>query len=278
MEKLRLSLLLIGALTVVGVYLWEILSERRRVARREIEEGMDFFSYGERIAPDIEAAGAKPMPATELSAGASDPSRPSSLVEKVRSSPSGQRLAAASEDTDADKGLRQESLVFEPSPDQQQMELDEEESERPLLAVYIWAEGDGGFSGADIRRAAQENGMSLGERGVFEYPGSRQQHEDFLPWYFLANIYEPGFFPVDDMDALRTNGLVLVANDRGDALVGDDGNPVTSDVLFDQLMVIAMHLCKALGGILYLDREVLSDRRSIMEMRAAYVGDEETQG
>jgi cell division protein ZipA len=216
---LRLILVVIGAVFLIGLYLWERqraedTSGARRVrrppSRRKEEPKLGPFDDGESSAYGRSYAGDEDE--DTLSYGASD------------AFDDAEELTPADDDYEDYGGE-------EPVAEAGAAAVDE-----VLIQLYITSAGSA-FSGEDILAAAERCKLRPGDMDIFHR--TRGDVPDGEPLFSMANLVKPGIFPFDDMTEFASPGLAVFAQFRGEP----------SDLMvFDEMLDAARIMAELLGG------------------------------
>ena len=264
MEELRFWLIAISVIAVFGVYFWEIWSEQRR------DSGDKDTAVHERIEPQVVSSPVTSNHSPPLSADMASP-------EVTPSVP-----ATATDSATAPVVALQDELPFR-SIEDMPSEISTI-STLPLMTVYIRARSAHCFYGRQIRTAAEKHELCLDENAVFVYlvtsdglegqQGGRQEY--YPPWYYLANMYEPGTFPrtEEGWAKFTTDGLVFFTNNKK-KLCHQDGAVASPLEVYDHMMSVVMRMCSVLEATLHFDRtdEQPADHKMVMAMREQYLAD-----
>lgn len=211
-NTIRLILIVVGALLILLLYLWERHREKAE------EAGADEF---------------------EDEAGFADDDEEDSPY-GVRTDKREPRLGAL---TDAD-----ESPVVPRQPAAAEQEEDEpppkprsaaaaEAPLEPLLIQVSVSARRAHFKGAELLDVAETCGLHPGDMDIFH---CLDEFEDETRIYFsMANMVKPGTFPFDEMDDFTTPGLMLFAQLEGD--------PEDMTIL-EEMIAAARKLAIALNG------------------------------
>ncbi|NBC14348.1 MAG: cell division protein ZipA [Gammaproteobacteria bacterium] len=206
---LRLILVVLGAVFLIGLFLWE----KQRSAS----------ASGERARP---AKRAKPTP------------RSSPSAERRRQEPnlgglgddgldeSAAPSAAAAQNAAADAEAAPSSTQTAAPP----------QGEPLLIQLYITSTG-GAFSGDEILSAAERCKLRPGDMNIFHR--TRGDAPDGEPLFSMANLVKPGTFPFDDMTEFASPGLAVFAQFEGEP----------SDLMvFDEMLDATRVMAELLGG------------------------------
>ncbi|MCU0970526.1 MAG: cell division protein ZipA [Gammaproteobacteria bacterium] len=261
---LRLILIGLGVLLLLGIYLWDRLKRRpkgpRKLRRKVTRERRDPGLAGPP--PDIDEAdewrgGAPIEPLPEPEPAAAPPEKRGLFGRRRKKQP--ETRADALEPPAAGGG-----------PDEMQAPLPFDEPERPkaretpaaapeaepskIVVINVVARG-AYFQGAELARVAEEVGMQPGEWNIYHRP---DDHDPALPIFSMANIVEPGSFPVGHMEGFSTPGVCLFTQLPGPR----DGLAVYSEMLFSGERIAAL-----LDGELQDERHQLLTREKIERTR-----------
>ena len=84
-----------------------------------------------------------------------------------------------------------------------------------IIVIYILPKGDALLEGSQINSTAQALGLNFGEMNIFHYAN------DGRNVFSLANMLEPGSFNSETIHALKTTGLTLFMQIKGDDPMDD---------------------------------------------------------
>ncbi|MCG6940183.1 MAG: cell division protein ZipA C-terminal FtsZ-binding domain-containing protein [Thiohalocapsa sp.] len=109
-------------------------------------------------------------------------------------------------------------------------------SDELLIQLYITSPG-GAFDGEDILAAAERCKLRPGDMDIFHRTRGDAPHGE--PLFSMANLVNPGTFPFDDMSEFASPGLAVFAQFRGEP----------SDLMvFDEMLDGARIMAELLGG------------------------------
>lgn len=252
MDGLRLLLLLIGLILIAGVYLWG-----SRLGRRRAQAAIERASAPRRQAPSEPAPriAAKPEEEVDVAEALSDLGRLTAAEDKPPARRAGMRRdrpRARTRQTSLDFGERGAEQEFQPEqPPAAESERLEPADQGPApvlepgyVALYVSARPGRAFTGRALRESFEELGMELGEFGTFDHHGvgaSRTAQRVFS----AANMFEPGIFDRDSLDAFQTGGIVLFM---------PLPTPLDGKVAAELLLSSAQRLAQRLEGDLQNDR------------------------
>jgi len=94
---------------------------------------------------------------------------------------------------------------------------DESVNKKPndIVVIYILPKGEAFLEGAQINSAALALGLNFGEMNIFHYMNNGRKV------FSLANMLEPGSFSLETIQALKTSGLTLFMQIKGDDPMDD---------------------------------------------------------
>jgi len=232
-DLVRITLAVLGALVIAGLYYWE---QRRRQRKDEGQEGRDAFADEGRYLHA--AANSKRLAAWEdrheprIGVWGRDPGDLANEAAEVQEQPSGRTAPYRPTRKAGQEPYRQVSDlsdgVLPPGP--------------LLLVLHVAAIGPK-FDGAAIVHATRVAGLEPGERDIFHCRLGDEHHIETL--FSMANMVKPGTFPFGAMAEFETPGLTLFA--QFDGQPGDPGR-------MEELLGTAHQLARDLGGELRDDR------------------------
>ena len=111
---------------------------------------------------------------------------------------------------------------------------------REIIVIYITADRQPCIKGTDILKAVEAADMIYGNMRIFHNYGPDRKHAK-RPLFSLANISEPGYFLMEDMQTFTTKGVALFL-----CLPAEMGG----DIAFEFMLDAAHDIAKSLGGTL----------------------------
>jgi cell division protein ZipA len=224
---LRVALIAIGAVIVAGVYLVGVIRRRRRARRyarraaawsslRYGEEGLDSRD-NERDPTDDEVIAVrvrKVEPIAELpvvkneAAALAPPAVAATETITVdddvpRPARAGRSRRGRKREDQLSFGFDGEAVAVETLPS-----TPSSPSEPEMLTLYLRPQYGPAFIGSSIVRNANAVGMRHGERNIFHHYGAGDLRTE-SPLFSLADMYEPGYFDLQRIEAFQTRGLVM---------------------------------------------------------------------
>jgi cell division protein ZipA len=211
---LRLILVVIGAVFLIGLYLWETqraagTTGARRVRRPPTRRKQEpsFGRFGEESVDD-----------TASEYGYGDEAEGTFYGADVEPNP---ELAVDYEDYGDEEPVAEGRAAA---------------TDELLIQLYITSSG-GAFSGEDIVAAADRCKLRPGDMDIFHR--TRGDAPDGEPLFSMANLVKPGTFPFDDLTDFSSPGLAVFAQFRGEP----------SDLMvFDEMLDAARIMAELLGG------------------------------
>jgi cell division protein ZipA len=206
---LRLILVVIGAVFLIGLYLWE----RGRAA-------------GDR----------ERRPRSRSSRRRAPSAPPKRAPVRTKYEPNIGRFADYVEDLDdgADHGAA--SAEADGTPFDDDADTAPPPRDELLIQLYITSTG-GAFAGEEIMSAAARCNLDPGDMDIFHR--SRGDGPDGEPLFSMANLVKPGTFPFADMTGFTSPGLAVFGQFRGEP----------SDLMvFDEMLDAARVMAELLGG------------------------------
>jgi cell division protein ZipA len=292
MDKLRLTLLIIGCLIVLGIYLWEIFYKVSPRKKTDILDAVDDI-------PDIPLAPLINDP-EDYSAPTSDlgnlltQSRNESIdthnpPESFTTSPSKNineesdeslpmPLEMSVKDYEAELSEHDDYDVFaaieEDIHDQEESHINEEgvtpeesvqEADTPninqdcedILVLYITSPTHTLFNGLSISKAADEVGMVYGHMNIFHHFGPGKLHSG-QPLFSIANMHEPGSFDLGRMSDLKTKGIAAFMYSPAS---------IDGSIVFELYLNTTQRIAELLGGDVRTPDNELLNTSSINSLR-----------
>lgn len=242
MTELRIILLVIGIAVIALIYIWETLKQKRNL-RSRIDNYHAPARSVHRVVPVAPADGDGEREMADFNLFLRQNDAPA----HIKTDPHKKSLSAAKENM---------VLQGEPGP-----VVDNHKPgttiEQEIIVLYITAHKQPCFKGADILKAMKAAAMEYGDMRIFHYPGPDRKHAR-RPLFSVANISEPGYFVMEDMQTFTTKGLALFL-----CLPAEMGG----DIAFEFMLEAAQTLATSLGGELRgADRKPL-DENAIDQLR-----------
>jgi cell division protein ZipA len=242
MNELRIILLLAGIAIIALIYIWGTLKQKRNLRAR-----IDSYHASEKNTPRIvtvansHQAGDREMADFNLFLHQETTPVNATTTETKKNLPV----------TGVDLNLWNESEAV--TDDLKPVKANEQE----IIVIYITASSQPYFKGADILNAAEAADMKYGDMRIFHYHGPDRKHAQ-RPLLSLANISEPGYFVMEDMNTFTTKGLALFM-----CLPAEIGG----DIAFEFMLDAAHTLARTLGGELRGSDRQLLDEDAINKLR-----------
>jgi cell division protein ZipA len=249
-DLVRLILLVLGALLVAGIYLWD----RYKRSRPRTPVGRRPPSAEALDCPMVEPG---ENGRAEPSMGDAVESIPEMRVDQARAGGGGAVAARAAPEPDpgdvgdwssvnADENPQfSMDLNFDAHQDGDYLNRDpvlNDEVERKIVVLNLVARGEK-IAGTQIERACQSVGLVAGDMSIYHYPEPASGRALFS----MASMVEPGSFPITDMAGFNTPGLCLFTQLPGVR----DGIEI-----YDRMLSTAQRLAEQ------LDAELLDDQRN----------------
>ncbi len=255
-DQLRLILLLAGMVLVVVIYLWDRYKRSRsrlkglslRQARRLQRELAQEEAMAEDDVPSFSAVVEKQdvpePPAPEPVLAVSEPGQAPEL-ELSKPTPT-------AVDTEPEPG-------FSADADDDYLHADPAEREKlPQMVVQIaLVKKKGDFQGRDIQAAMQEANLQPGAMNIYHRYDNRYADRVL---FSVANMVNPGHFPLQEMDGFTTPGLLLFTQLPGVR----DGMEIYADMLY-----AANQLAGIMGGVLQDETHSVLSKQTIQHTRDA---------
>ena len=126
-----------------------------------------------------------------------------------------------------------------------------------LVTLYVRATPGQQFSGPKLVKALNAVGMQFGDMAIFHHFGAGElKCQEAI--FSAANMYEPGTFNLNKIEAFRTAGVALFLQLPG---------PLDGAVAFELLLNTAQRLTELTGGELFVDPRTVLDAPAIARLR-----------
>ncbi len=278
MDKLRLTLLIVGCFIVLGIYLWEIFYKANPKKKTDILDAVDEIP-DIPLAPlnneveDYSAAMAnlgslltKSRDQDVVQKNPVEPSVTPELVDKHDGADveSSLPLEMSVNDYEAEQSEKEDYDVFaaieediqnqddETTPEEPEQEADTPKANQDsddLLVLYITSPAHTLFNGLSISKVADEIGMVYGHMNIFHHFGPGKLHSG-QPLFSLANMHEPGSFDLGRMADLKTKGVVVFMYSPAS---------IDASVVFELYLNTTQRMAELLGGdVRTSDNELLN--------------------
>ncbi|WP_456415276.1 cell division protein ZipA [Thiolapillus sp.] len=250
-DQLRLILLLAGMVLVVVIYLWDrykrsrsrlkglSLRQARRVQRELAQDAGD-------VEEDVPS-----FSAVVQNEAAEKPDHEPVLVPEP--------IEHAAPEIQPQGVAMEPQAGFSASAEDDYLHADPAEREKlPQMVVQIaLVKKEGDFQGADIRAAMEEANLQPGAMSIYHRHDSRYPDRVL---FSVANMVNPGHFPLQEMDGFTTPGLLLFTQLPGVR----DGMEIYTDMLY-----AANQLAGILGGVLQDETHSVLSKQTIQHTRDA---------
>ncbi len=286
MDKLRLTLLIVGCFIVLGIYLWEIFYKANPKKKTDILDAVDEIP-DIPLAPlnneveDYSAAMAnlgslltKSRDQDVVQKNPVEPSVTPELVDKHDGADveSSLPLEMSVNDYEAEQSEKEDYDVFaaieediqnqddETTPEEPEQEADTPKANQDsddLLVLYITSPAHTLFNGLSISKVADEIGMVYGHMNIFHHFGPGKLHSG-QPLFSLANMHEPGSFDLGRMADLKTKGVVVFMYSPAS---------IDASVVFELYLNTTQRMAELLGGDVRTSDNELLNTASINTLR-----------
>ncbi|MFT5397034.1 MAG: cell division protein ZipA [Gammaproteobacteria bacterium] len=286
MDKLRLTLLIVGCFIVLGIYLWEIFYKASPKKKTDILDAVDEIpdipltplineeeDYSAAMADlgslltlsrdqdivenDIVEPSITPEPVNNHDDAVNEPPLPLEMSVNDYET-------ELSENNDYDVFAAIEEDIHE-QEDEITSEEPEQEADTPkanqdsddLLVLYITSPAHTLFNGLSISKGADEIGMVYGHMNIFHHFGPGKLHSG-QPLFSLANMHEPGSFDLGRMADLKTKGIVAFMYSPAS---------IDASVVFELYLNTTQRMAELLGGDIRTSDNELLNTSSINTLR-----------
>lgn len=227
-NTIRIILIIVGALLILALYLWE---RGRDAEELEYEDDED---YGDADAPyGLESAKRESRVTRAAAVDDVESVGPVRVVgERPKRTAAPQPVAALPPDEPAP------TPAASTDPHGADVDLDEDETDlEPLLIQLSVTARRDYFGGEELMDIAADSGLRPGRMDIFH---CLDEFDDDTRVYFsMANMVKPGTFPFNDMSTFSTPGVMLFAQ--------LDGRPEDITIL-EEMIATARKLATELDG------------------------------
>ncbi len=248
MDTLRWILLLIGALFVVGVYLWSRRSDGDHTddfVRAEPGVGHPDHETNDPLFAPLPKAVQRPEPALAPKSSDDDPD----LDAMQRELSSLQALL----EKDAEEAAVTPTTAAPAKPPATRAPAEEK-----LIAMYVVAPAGQPFGGPEVLEALNALGLRYAEDMHIYHRYPDDEHAGAVPVFGIANLVEPGTLEPDQLNQTGTPGLTLFLQLPGPL------NPVPA---FDLFAATGQQLAERLQGELRDKSRNLMSRQILEHLR-----------
>lgn len=244
-DILRLILFLVGAALVFGIYAADLYKRKKRnrppqdwmsnaqeqpvVEHKHMEPSWDSFYTKDKQQDEEEPQGdsdeVAAAPVEDIALENLEGSITSELEQLEEILHEEHRHDDAKERVDSKRQMSISFLTGEITKQTKQ----EQELSLPIKIIQLNIvphDHAGKFYGDDILCVVPEVGLELGDMDIFHHYGDAPEQQSAL--YSMANMVEPGVFPIDAMDNFSTPGLTIFARLPGPK----DGLSIFADMLY----------------------------------------------
>ncbi len=289
MDKLRLTLLIVGCFIVLGIYLWEIFHKANPKKKTDILDAVDEIpdipdSPLTRLNNEIEDSSAAMADLGSLLTQSRDQElienssvKPLITPESVNNHEDNDNelplpLEMSVKDYETELSENNDYDVFaaieediqkqgdEIAPDKPEQETDTPKANQDsddLLVLYITSPAHTLFNGLSISKVADEIGMVYGHMNIFHHFGPGKLHSG-QPLFSLANMHEPGSFDLGRMSDLKTKGVVVFMYSPAS---------IDASVVFELYLNTTQRMAELLGGDVRSSDNELLNAASINTLR-----------
>lgn len=278
MDKLRLTLLIVGCFIVLGIYLWEIFFKASPRKKTDILDAVDEIpdlpltplnNEEEDYSAAMADLGSLLTRTRDENTSEQPPIEPIATPEPVdtHNEPDDELplpLEMSVKDFETETSENNDYDVFaaiEEDIQKQEDDISIEESEQDvgtpkanqncedLLVLYITSPAHTLFNGLSISKAADEVGMVYGHMNIFHHFGPGKLHSG-QPLFSVANMHEPGSFDLGRMADLKTKGIVSFMYSPAS---------IDASVVFELYLNTTQRMAELLGGdVRTSDNELLN--------------------
>ena len=289
MDSLRITLLIIGCLFILGIYLWEILSKPKQRKNSDILDAVDelpdvaesplysvsmseqngFETHNSEVtnlgnllaqsrSEDFNTDGLSVSMKDNVIEEESEESLPLQMSVNAYEASMEKSENEASDNPaiieDVESPVIQDEVIYDDEPENETDSLEQipetSKADEDLLVLYVMSPRQTMFNGLSISKAADEVGMIYGHMNVFHHFGPGKLHSG-QPLFSMANMYEPGSFDLGKMAELKTKGIAMFMYSPAS---------IDANVVFELFLNTTQRLSQYLGGdILTVEHKPLNN-------------------
>lgn len=265
MSSLRLIILFVGLAFIAVIYFWETIKQKRQQRRQMIKRAATEREYSDiRINREQDTDIDISDVLSELNQSLSDTDQKAELKKQERmvvadkeaefpepAQPAGVHPEPETRDMFADTGSETDTNTGRDT------DVNQEIDQSRIISLHVTALPARAFAGNDILSAVNEVGLEYGEMNIFHHYGVGDMRCD-KPLFSLADMFEPGYFDLAELNRHNTRGLTLFL-----CLP----SPVDGQVVFELMLNTAQRLAHQLGGEIRGSGQDLIDDEQIAEIR-----------
>lgn len=182
---------------------------------------------------------------------------------EIRSSPEehAEHVGDAMQSSDEMEFREQAKLHFESEPvvrHNSRIGMRSNDAYEKLVMLYLAAKSGQSISGAELVLATEKVGLVYGHNSIYHRLAEGLHANE--PIFSMANVIQPGYFDLDQIDTLQTPGVSFFMTLPG---------PVTAIQAWDSMLPIAERMAQLLDAVL-LD----SDRNALGRQRILHIKEE----
>lgn len=217
MNDLRLILLVIGLVLIAIIYLWEITKQRRLQRRQTISQSAPDEHFADiRITPEPDAdsdvsgtlAGLNEVLADSRTRDDTISDESIFQADEVSEEQEEPAFRTDTQDMFTTTGIDEEALSRTLADTSFGQESPAAVTEDNLITLHITALPIRPFSGNDILDAVNHVGLEYGDMNIFHHYGIGDMQIG-RPLFSLSDMFEPGDFDLEHIDAHSTRGLSM---------------------------------------------------------------------
>lgn len=204
-NSLRLILLLVGIVVLMGIYFYDVLQKKKVIHEEEFEDS----PINRRVDPVM---GGEPA---------------FSAVFEEQQSPTPEKEIETVDSNEPD---------FSPAVKKEEVPVAEQ---APVIQLAVLPKEGDALAGTELLDAFTKLNLEFGDMGIFHC--YKRQNGVEMQQFHVANILEPGTFPVGSMADFESTGIVLFFQ------ASDIANP---EEAFDNMLDVARKLSQSLDASL----------------------------
>ena len=110
-----------------------------------------------------------------------------------------------------------------------------------IIVLHVVAKPDESFCGLDLQSVISGLGFEFGEMNIYHYQDIDLSGK-MITLFSLANMFEPGYFEIDNLDEFATSGITIFATLKNDG---------TQTHVFDTMLEITNQIAEQLDAVIW---------------------------
>ena len=255
MNELRLLLLFLGACLIAGIYFWSVMQERRAQRQKTVR---DYTATDHSAEMKLSSGSDSEIDYNSALAGLKNSmtSDAELSIDNLSLKDEPEKARSTSVSPDETRSAKPENSETANNHSTASIPVDEIQK---IITFNIIPRAREFFHGAEIVEVMESVDMHLGDMDIYHHYGVGDMKMN-RPLFSLANIREPGSFSIEQLNELKTPGLVMFMC-----------LPTVFDaeVVFELMLNTAQRMAEQLGADVCDEKRALLSENTIDEIRAS---------